>query len=267
MKDILPPLLPHQIITATETVIYLCEIMKNNGKILFLAAVHGDETFTIKIIKKLEKEFPGQFDWLIANEKAVERGARYVKTDLNRCAPGFKYSRNYERRRAFQILNKAKDYEAVIDLHGTDAETGVFVIITRPKAKNVQLAKTVPVKNVVLWESEKNSGYGPLTKFVDCGVEIECGPKQSRGMQSTLFKTIRNMYKNIDGSKNRGCTEKNYFQVYGKLPCTDSVNSAMEKLDDFKNARISGESFYPLLVNQYKEKGILCYKMRKLKYN
>lgn len=238
--------------------------MKNNGKILFLTAVHGDETFTIKIIKKLEKEFPGQFDWLVANGKAVKLGVRYVEADLNRNAPGSKYSLIYERRRAFRILKKAKNYKAVIDLHGTDAETGIFVIITSPKAKNFQLAKSIPIKNVVLWESGKKSVYGPITKFVACGLEIECGPKQSKSVESKLFKTVQTICRNISGSKRKMYTRKNYFQVYGKLFGTESINSATEKLADFKNARIGREDFYPLLVNQYKDRGILCYKMRKL---
>lgn len=239
--------------------------MKNNGKILFLTAVHGDETFTIKIIKKLEKEFPGQFDWLVANEKAAKLGVRYVEADLNRNTPGSKYSRIYERRRAFQILKKAKNYKAVIDLHGTDTNTGIFVIITNPKDKNFQLAKSIPIKNVVLWESEKKSGYGPITKFVDCGLEIECGPKQSKNLESELLETIRTICGNISGLKTKRYTGKNYFQVYGKLFDTDCVNNMEKKLADFKNARIGRENFYPLLVNRYKEKGILCYKMRKLK--
>ena len=220
---------------------------------MFLVGVHGDETFTLKIIKK----FSGQFDWMIANEKAVNLGKRFVETDLNRCAPGFKYSRVYERRRSFQILNSTKKYDAVIDLHGTDANSGIFLIVNNPKKVNIQLAKVLPVKNVVIWESEKKSARGPVTRFVSLGLEIECGPKNSTRVQNELKKILIAI---IAGGMNNIKVKKNYFCVYGKLYKNEVKGNY--KFTDFKPAKLNKESFYPILVNQYKE--ILCYKMKKV---
>ena len=55
-------------------------------------------------------------------------------------------------------------------------------------------------------------------------------------------------------------TPKKIYYVYGKLLLKDSPFGV--ELKDFKKVSINGETFYPLLVNQYIKEGIVCYKMR-----
>ena len=60
-------------------------------KILFIAATHGNERDSVKVMRQLEKELPKEkygYDWIIGNKKAFAANARFVEQDLNRSAPG-----------------------------------------------------------------------------------------------------------------------------------------------------------------------------------
>lgn len=231
-------------------------------KILFLSGVHGNEVFTIKILKELERELPGKFSYLLANELAVKKATRFIDTDLNRAAPGDPNSKDYERRRAAEILEIAKKYKYVIDLHGTSAKSGIFLIITNPKRVNMKLAALLPVKNVVVWESAGKKSTGPLTRFTKCGLEIECGPKEDRKVKGELYRILKTIIKTGLDDKSGTRPLINYFRVYGKILKKDLDSKRASKLSDFRRVAINGEVFYPLLVNCYND--IFCYKMRKI---
>ena len=54
---------------------------KNNKDILFIAATHGDEDFSVGIFKKLEKlknSYTQSYDWIIGNERAYQKKVRFV---------------------------------------------------------------------------------------------------------------------------------------------------------------------------------------------
>ena len=234
------------------------------NEILFLTAVHGDEKLGYNILKKLEKEEPRKFNWLIANEKALKRGVRFIDIDLNRAAPGRKNAKEYELRRAYEIIKIAKKYRYVIDLHDTLAKTGIFIIVTNPKLVNLFLAATLPIKNVVIWAANSSKKFGPITQFVKCGVEIECGPRNSKTIKGQLYKIIKSIVKDGIVFKIDSIKSKNWFQVYGKLTKNEIAPTQLKNLKDFKKTNVNKETFYPLLVGQYKD--IICYKMKKINF-
>ena len=236
--------------------------MRNDYGILFLAATHGDEGFTIHILKDLKREFSEKLHWLVANEKALDRKVRFIDADLNRSAPGNPDSAQYEMRRASELIKMAKKYRFVIDLHGTTANSGIFVLIPNPTPKNIALAASLPVRNVVIWAAKSSEKLGPLTQFVDCGVEIECGPKSSESVKDELAETIRTvLIKGLD-LNSAANVKQNWFRVYGKA--FKKGLSAEKNLLDFKQAKLNGETFYPLLSGQYEN--VLCYKMEAISF-
>lgn len=232
--------------------------MRKGSDILFLAATHGDEGFTIPMLKELEMKFPRRLRWLVANEMALERGVRFVDADLNRSAPGDPDSAQYEMRRASELLEIAKQYRLVVDLHGTTAHSGIFVLIPNPTPCNIALATSLPITNVVVWAAKSSERFGPLSQFINCSVEIECGPKSSDNVRDELRKIIRTILTeglNLDPAKTQ-----DWFRVYGEVPKEGLAMS--EGLRDFQQATVEGETFYPLLVGQYED--VVCYKMGKI---
>lgn len=176
---------------------------------LIITAVHGNEGFSIPIVRGLSKQF--DFEWIIANPRALEKKSRFVESDLNRSGPGDPNSNLYEQRLAFRLIKKGCEYQQVIDIHGTDANTGVFIIIGDPNWQNIELAKKFDIANVVLWPGLLPTG--PLCQFIPNSLEIESGPKNS--------------------------------------PVVSQENVNPKGLKDFQETTIENITFYPLIVGQY----------------
>lgn len=215
---------------------------------LILTAVHGDEGFSIPIVQQLSKQF--DFEWIIANPRALQENCRFLQADLNRSGPGDPNSNLYERRLALRLIKKGCEYHQVIDIHGTNANTGIFIIIGDPNWQNIELAKKFDIANVVLWPGLLPTG--PLCQFIPNSLEIENGPKNSPVINQELERVLTAFL-----SKQSPSITQQYFIVTGKL-----IGVNPKGLKDFQEATINNTTFYPLLVNQYAE--ISCYMMQKL---
>jgi hypothetical protein len=231
---------------------------KNN--ILIIVATHGNEQFSIPVIKKLKKRYPNKFDWVIGNERAIKEDRRFVDADLNRLAPGKRKSALYEQRRARELMDIARRYRYVVDVHGTPARTGLFTIVCNPIPENLLLAAAVPVEQVVIWSDSQCRENGPITQFVPCGVEIECGQKNSLDAQRKLYSVLREFVLKGVSYNSVQINIRQWFQVYGKLINKGGGNKS--KLKEFTKTKINKEVFYPLLVGRYQ--GTPCYKMKKI---
>ena len=100
---------------------------------------------------------------------------------------------------------------------------------------------------------------------MDCSVEIECGPKNSKEIWSELAGILRCFlhFRSVGGYWNRPVyLEQEWFRVYGKIAKGTPFNG--ERLVDFQEVEVAGERFYPLLVGQYED--ALCYKMQKINF-
>lgn len=233
------------------------------SKILFVAALHGDEGFAVDVLRKLEGDpaFAGQADWMIGNPKAHEQNERYLDGDLNRIAPGDKDGNLYEERRAAELVELSGNYRALIDIHGTDARSGIFVLIPNPTLENLLLAASLPVRNVVIWNSKKSLIRGPFVQYARCpAVEIECGPKHDPETSRDLEKLIREIVARPAPDlaallENLGRQE--HYEVYGKREGVDT-----DSLREFEETTVDGETFYPLLINSYDRGSVRT--MRKL---
>ena len=215
---------------------------------LFFTAVHGNEGFSVPIIEKLSKQF--EFDWLIANPAAYEKNIRYCDADLNRSGPGEENSNLYEQQLAFRLIKKGKEYDQIIDIHGTNADTGVFIILGDPNWQNIELAKKFDIANVVLWPGLIPTG--PLCQFIPNSLEIECGPKTSYSTTQELNRVLTAFL-----DKQAPTVNQNYFIVTGKLN-----GPKIDYFKDFQETTLNNNTFYPLLANQYKD--TTCYMMQKL---
>lgn len=237
--------------------------MKN--KFLILTATHGNEGFSVEVLQDLEKEFPRKeygYDWIISNEKAFQKNVRFVGADLNRSAPGDKKSIVYEKKRAAEIIELSKQYDFVIDIHGTKSEFGIVKIIPFPTFSNLVLASMFSLPKNVIWYAKESDTKGPLVQFTHCpSLELECGPKNSpktKGLLKSVLKEFLLLYKAF--SKEiifENVKKQEFYSVYGK-ETGDTI-----KRKDFALVKNKDEEFYPFLANNdYKE--ISYYKMKKV---
>ncbi|MDD5566812.1 MAG: succinylglutamate desuccinylase/aspartoacylase family protein [Patescibacteria group bacterium] len=240
----------------------MTDITRGKKEILFIVATHGDEGFSVEVLKKLDQTVTEKnYDWIIANEEALKINKRFIDCDLNRVAPGNIKSNKYEERRAAEILAISRKYKYVIDLHGTSANTGIFTIITAPTLENLQLAAILPIKRNVIWQN--NRTYGPITKYVKCGVEIECGPKNSSKNINSLYWFLKNFLNSNTSNQLLPIPLREYYRVYGKLS-KKLFKKALHKPNEFDSLKVKNENFFPLFVNCYQD--ISCLKLKRIKY-
>jgi succinylglutamate desuccinylase len=230
-------------------------------KTLIIGGTHGDEPIGIRAIKKLSV---GRFDWLIGNPIALKNNKRFYQKDLNRSAPGDLQSNVYEVRRAAEIIARSKKYQYTIDLHGTKKNTGVFIIITNPKLVNWKLAAMLNIDRIVYWPAISSELSGPLSEYFNCGLEIECGPKNSELVENKLVIVLEDFLKNInvDSDWREKLKQKDIFQVYGSV---NQMSNPNKEFSEFEKVDYQGEEFYPLLVGSYQE--VACYKMKKINWD
>lgn len=88
-------------------------------KILVIGGMHGNETLGLEVVKLFEASPVDQVDTLLANEQAIEANCRFVGQDLNRSFSGDSKSKEYEPKRAAEILKLTKSYDVVLDFHNT----------------------------------------------------------------------------------------------------------------------------------------------------
>jgi succinylglutamate desuccinylase len=236
--------------------------MKKQPKILFIISTHGDEKIGLEVIKKLLKKGLGsQFDFITANPFALASGTRYIEKDLNRSYPGNSTSNTLEEALADHNLSIAQRYEFVIDLHEAQCGTDNFIIIPRDKMPNDFSLNLIDLETVLLWPDPR----GPLGETLKNTVELEFG-MQGKNREDIICIAARVcetfLARLADGNYNRE-KKQNIYDVYGKITLEELPHYKNYNLTDFKRIAIGQEEFYPLLVGQYLESGIICYKMRK----
>lgn len=87
--------------------------------VLIIGGMHGNEPLGLEIVKLLKAKPIDNVDALFANEQAIAGNCRLVKYDLNRSFPGNMKSKDYEVKRAAQILKQTENYDVVLDFHNT----------------------------------------------------------------------------------------------------------------------------------------------------
>lgn len=95
---------------------------------------------------------------------------------MNRIAPGDFDSNDYETKRSSEVQEIMKQYEIVIDIHGTKSNIGSFIILPKVNLSNLMMASLFESENIVFWQSEVRKEVGPVTQFCPIGMEIETGP-------------------------------------------------------------------------------------------
>lgn len=233
-------------------------------KILFIIATHGDEKIGLEVIERLKvKKLNRFFDCLIANPRALRKNARFIEVDLNRSYPGAKNSKLYEKKRAYENLQKAKKYQYVIDIHEASQGINNFVIVPRERLSKSFPVNLINLKTILLWPNPK----GSLSQILENAIELEFGMKNKkrkeviRVARNIIEKFIKDIYRNKRENKRQ---KQKLYYVYGNLKRKE-FSDKKKKLRDFCRAKINGETFYPLLVGQYLRDGVICYKMKPYK--
>lgn len=237
-----------------------------NNEILFIVHTHGNEPAPFQAIQNVIKHkgreyFDAHADFVVANPIATEKNVRFIDADLNRIYPGNINSLLYEERRAVEVLEIAKKYKYVIDIHTTVSDSGIFTIVSKPTQNNLKLAKQLSLDKIVIWESTSGRPTGPITSYLENAVGIECSTyyeRYMRDLEGAISDTI-----DVLSEHKTFNAPKEIYKVIGSISSDTHILS--ETPSDFRALKYENGIVYPLLCNQYRDK--LCYIMEKISTN
>lgn len=246
-------------------------------KIAIVGCVHGNELIGEKVMKKIRNLDikKGQLATIIANEKAMKKGARFIDTDLNRSFPGNKNG-TLEEEIAFKLLDILKNYDFIIDIHSTTTDTKSLIIITRLNSKIKKILRFLKPKRIALMPP-KFSRHSLSYNAKMC-VSFEYGKDKSAKALKETIKDIKNLllyFDMIDGSnKNKNKTE--FYKIVSAVKKEKKFK--LHKISNFKlvkkgqiiakckNEKINAdEDFYPILFGERAYKDIFGFKAKKLR--
>ena len=192
-------------------------------RILIVSGTHGNEINPIWAVKQFNREENSlshgvEYEYIISNPVAYEKGRRYIDVDLNR---SFKEIENddqnsnsfYETNRAnFLVdefgINGSKPCQIAIDLHTTTANMGTSIVLYGRRFKDFCIAALLQNKfglPIYLHEKDK-SQTGFLVEAWPCGLVIEIGAVAQNYYDSNIINRfliiLRSLREEIDKLKN-----------------------------------------------------------------
>jgi hypothetical protein len=145
----------------------------DDPEVAVVAAIHGDEPCGPRAVDALLADpptFQRPVKFVVANERALDAGVRYLDDDLNRAFPGDADAESHERRVAARLLEEL-DGCATLSLHSTQSYANPFALVDAVDPEAAAICERLPVDAVV-----ETAAYadGRLISYPGT-VEVECG--------------------------------------------------------------------------------------------
>jgi len=193
-------------------------------RILIVSGTHGNEINPIWAVKQFNKEENKlkngiEYEYIIGNPIACERGSRYIDADLNR---SFNRGKNHDQdknsfyeidRANFLVdqfgINGSKPCQIAIDLHTTTANMGTSIVMYGRRFKDFCLAALLQSKfGLPIYLHEKDKAQtGFLVESWPCGLVIEIGAVAQNFYDPNIINRflilISSLRQEIDKLKNK----------------------------------------------------------------
>ena len=138
-----------------------------------VGGIHGDEPAGVAAVEHFIETRPDvarPVKLVVANEEAIERGVRYVESDLNRSFPGRADGQSHEVRLAHAIGEATADC-VTLALHTTQSYGGLFALVDEIRDLARDICPRLAVDAVV----ETSHAEGRIFEVAPDTVEVECG--------------------------------------------------------------------------------------------
>ncbi len=181
-------------------------------KITVVGAVHGDEPCGARAIERILAEDPPirrPTAFVVANEKALARGDRYIDVDLNRVLPGDPSADAHERRLAAELVEQVAG-TLTLGIHSTQSYDGTFGVLSEPTDRKRALFDRTHVSLVADTTAISEGRCVDQPQFVD----VEVGPQGTERATERAVRATRSFLRATDalpGSPAETTTE--YYEV------------------------------------------------------
>lgn len=213
-----------------------------NLRVALVGGTHGGELTGVFLIKKwkqsrqLIQRHGIETTTLIANEKAVAMGKRYIDTDLNRAFNRQDLENpqlmNHEQSLAKTIARRIEQeqIDLIIDLHSTTANMGLTIILDKAHPYILKLAAYLREINpeVRILQHALNKNASHLVSLVKLGITIEVGAVANGLLDAKLFQA----------------TEKLIYAILDYLEA-DKKGQPLSTPPNFTNYSVIGTVDYP----------------------
>ncbi|QLD84544.1 succinylglutamate desuccinylase/aspartoacylase family protein [Natronomonas halophila] len=158
-------------------------------EVAIVGGIHGDEPCGPKAVEALldaDLDVERPVKLIVANEKALEKGVRYVEEDLNRAFPGAPDADTHEGRLAHELLTEIRGCE-ILSLHSTQSYAAPFALVDEMDGHGRSICPYLSVEAVV-----ETAGYstGRLIAYPDV-IELECGIQRSAAAAENAERLAR----------------------------------------------------------------------------
>lgn len=181
----------------------------DDGSLLILAAIHGNETAgtaaCLGLMEELSREHikikKGRLTIVpVCNPEAYRRDVRSVEENLNRVMTMHENPATYEQRLANEICPLIKDNRVILDLHSTHCEGDVpFAFCDYPDNYNKKLIDALEVGYVLEGWPDIYSRQAEIQDFStehcahiygNTGTTLECGYHKSPAAVELAYKAV-----------------------------------------------------------------------------
>lgn len=147
---------------------------EGDPEVAVVGGIHGDEPCGVTAIEHLLAD-PPSFErpvaLVLANERAIDRGVRYVDADLNRSFPGERDAAAHEERLAARLREAIGD-SLTLSLHSTQSYGGPFGIVNGLDEFAREIAPQLPLDALV---DTGEFVRGRIFEGIPRTIEVECG--------------------------------------------------------------------------------------------
>jgi succinylglutamate desuccinylase len=238
--------------------------------IVNVCCTHGNEVVGSHIHENFNYGKNEFYKWnsVIGNEKALGK-SRYIEADLNRVFPGKKYG-NYEEKRAYELMSHLQHYDLIIDWHQSVSDMDDLILINKNNSFIRDICKHFNIKHVIELDTEKSTDdyNGLLIHQFKNAIAIEYGRCPINIGDNCLDSSRAK--KDADHDFRRLINKKPYdfeqktYRFFGTVNLRDKGNL---RLLNFRPLEIEEKrylgippnlSVYPAFIDGYKDQGIYC---------
>lgn len=233
--------------------------------------IHGDEPCGRKAVEKLKEskyEVKKPLKLVLANEKAAEKGVRYVDVDLNRVFPGDRDSDMHEEQLAPKIIEELEGLKA-LNIHSTRSQPTPFGTLKDTEGDTLELSRATGVQKFALFPESSSS----LENYVNSSL-IETGPQGTEQAAEQAYRILLNFlgyYDVIDYEAE--IREPGIYRVFETVEGRgfEFFGANFQKVEEGeKYAERNGEDvvaerdFYPVLMSTHGYTDMLGFKAERI---
>lgn len=233
-------------------------------EVAIVGGIHGDEPCGPAAVESLlaaDLEVERPVKLIVANEKALSRGVRYVEEDLNRAFPGAPDADTHEGRIAHELLNEIRGCE-VLSLHSTQSYAAPFALTERVTGYSSSICPYLSIESVV---ETATYSEGRLIAYPQV-IELECGLQRSATAAENA-KQLAREFLVATGTVTGDATPRQHplpvYRLNQQIPKPDAERYEVF-VDNFERVAEGGQfaaadgeplyadrPFYPVLLSPY----------------